>query len=831
MFFVCTPGYPSWCVYAGMLVNDLIDAFLIISRFRFFKNMKKSLSFFFLTTALCAVAFSLFGQNNNVQLRSTLSFPGQSLANICGYWKDGREYALVGANKGLIIVEVTNPDQPVQIVQIPGPVNDWKEIKTLGHYCYVTSEGGQGVQIVDLSGLPSPSLQSKFYTGDGDIAGRLNRIHALHIDTTARYLYAFGSNLFSGGAVVLDLNDPYNPTYAGKFDALGYIHDGYVDNDTLFAAHIYTGTLSAVDMHDKSKPVVIGTTQTPSRFTHNAWLTGDRKHILTTDERTPSFVTAYDISDLTNMSELDRISTNDGTQSIGHNTHVINDYAVTSWYSDGFTIVDAHRPDNLIEVGRYDTWAPATTNDFFVGCWGVYPFLPSGTIVASNIDPAELYVVTPTYKRAAYLEGIVKDEAALTPLAGVEVDVAASGKKDLTRADGSFKTGHAEAGQYKIRVSKLGYYPKEITVDLQSAQVKTVEILLQKSPVVTFAGKVAQDAVGNPPVENARLHITGNGIDSFIVTDNQGAYKINLPRADYTIDIYAWGYVSQTLFGATLPAVVLLKKDDYKDNFELDYGWWSVGDALSGLWERGKPKGTTFNGEQIAPASDSPDDSGDQCYVTGNGGGGAGDDDVDGGSVTLISPAMQLANRAGAILTFDYWFANSGGNGAPNDTFIVKAFNGLEEVVLLTHNNPKGQWRKSGDIELSNYLHLTDEMNIIFYTADAPSGHLVEAAVDNFKVVAGKLLGSGPRIEPSALLSVTPNPAPHAFQIQYEWPSHTEDLQLCMYNIQGRLIETRPLSSSKGTAQVGEQWVPGVYFAILRNGTGTQAAPIKLVKQ
>jgi hypothetical protein len=30
------------------------------------------------------------------------------------------------------IVDVTNPNAPVEVAMIPGPLNDWKEIKTWG---------------------------------------------------------------------------------------------------------------------------------------------------------------------------------------------------------------------------------------------------------------------------------------------------------------------------------------------------------------------------------------------------------------------------------------------------------------------------------------------------------------------------------------------------------------------------------------------------------------------------------------------------------------------------------------------------------------------------
>jgi hypothetical protein len=139
------------------------------------------------------------------------------------------------------------------------------------HYAYVTSEGGQGLQIIDLSNLPNASLNSHFYTGDGVIAGQLSTIHALHIDTVKGFVYLYGGALLDGAVKVLDLNaDPYNPTYAGKYDALGYVHDGFAYNDTLYACHIYSGLLSIVDMSDKSNPVLLGTVQTPGKFTHLA---------------------------------------------------------------------------------------------------------------------------------------------------------------------------------------------------------------------------------------------------------------------------------------------------------------------------------------------------------------------------------------------------------------------------------------------------------------------------------------------------------------------------------------------------------------------------------
>ncbi|MEZ4921070.1 MAG: hypothetical protein R2792_18365 [Saprospiraceae bacterium] len=51
---------------------------------------------------------------------------------------------------------------------------------------------------------------------------------------------------------------------------------------------------------------------------------------------------------------------------MGHNTHILNDWAQHP-IKDGLTIVDAHKPDNLVMTGWYDTWPGTGAN--FDGCW------------------------------------------------------------------------------------------------------------------------------------------------------------------------------------------------------------------------------------------------------------------------------------------------------------------------------------------------------------------------------------------------------------------------------------------------------------------------------
>ncbi len=446
-------------------------------------------------------------QNFNVTHRATMTFPNQNLANIWGYTApDGKEYALVGGANGLIIVDVTNPDSPQYIRQIPGPSSPWREVKTYQHYAYVVTEGGSvGIQVVNLSNLPDTNL-----TYQNVNPGGITRGHALHVDETKGFLYVYGSNLNGGRAQVFNLNtNPYSPSYVGFVNFIGYVHDGYVDNDTLYSAHIYAGKFAIVRMTNKSNPVLLGSQTTPGAFTHNTWKSGP--YLFTTDEVSNSFLTSYDVSDPSDIRELDRIAITPGSGSIVHNTHVIDDYAVTSWYKDGFSIIDVSRPANMVEVGRYDTY-PQGSGNGFEGCWGVYPYFPSGTIVASNIraygtNNGELWVMTPNYVRGCYLEGTVTDSVTGNPLPGATVTILSTGVSGSTNSLGEYKIGQVQSGSVNVSFSKSGYVTKILPATLTSGVLTVLDAALAPQ----------SGGSGNPvPVELIAFEAVREGRDAHL---------------------------------------------------------------------------------------------------------------------------------------------------------------------------------------------------------------------------------------------------------------------------------------------------------------------------
>ncbi len=442
------------------------------------------------------VATSAFCQNYNITYLSKVEFPGQTCANIWGYAANGKEYALVGASDGLVIVDVTDPSNPVQLEQITDGISSlWREIKSYGAYAYITSEGldgdGKGgLGIADLSGLPATPVPFHKYHGDGAINDNLKKVHALDVDEVEGYVYLYGADVISPkGIVALNLNsDPYNPIYVGQYNG-SYVHDGYSNNGMVYGSHIFAGYFSIIDFTNKANPVVTATQTTPNAFTHNTWLSTDGNYLFSTDEKSNSYLAAYDISDPTDIVEMDRIRTTPGSGSIIHNTYITDHFAVTSWYKDGVTITDTDRPGNLIQVGYYDTYSGSGNG--FNGAWGVYPYLPSQTMLVTNIEEpvsgggngGVLYILAPTFVNACYLEGNIKDASNNNNLAGVNVKIEHTDPLNYTDSglDGNYGTGQPTPGTFDVTFTLANYETKVVQATLNSGIVTTLDVELEPS--------------------------------------------------------------------------------------------------------------------------------------------------------------------------------------------------------------------------------------------------------------------------------------------------------------------------------------------------------------
>ncbi len=172
--------------------------------------------------------------------------------------------------------------------------------------------------------------------------------------------------------------------------------------------------------------------------------------------------------------------------------------------------------------------------------------------------------------------------------------------------------------------------------------------------------------------------------------------------------------------------------DVFSDTFQTDKGWSaSFSGATAGQWQRGVP----VNDASWAydPASDG--DGSGACYLTQN---TVGNSDVDGGSVTLLSPALDLSGGSCA-LRYLYYLNLTVANGA--DSLLVEASsNGTSGpwTAIASHTTSATTWRSNeitaAQLAAAGVLAGSD-VRVRFTATDAGTASIVEAGLDGFRVV------------------------------------------------------------------------------------------------
>lgn len=684
----------------------------------------------------CSVfQFSLWGQFS-IDSLSHIDYQalhGANLNDVWGYTDElGNEYAIVGTSKGTSIVDITNGAQPQEIFWLAGSESIWRDPCVFGNYAYVTTEAEDGLLIIDLNPLPqSTNLPTSLYTGPA-----ANPWQSAHTCFTSEsgYAYIFGANRGEGGVIILDLNaNPMQPTEVGVYD-VSYVHDGYERNDTLYTGHIYDGYFSILDVSDHSNPVLLATQSTPNFFTHNIWPSADGQTVYTTDEISGAFIAAYDISNLQQIQETDRVQSQQGTSVIPHNVHVKGAYLVTSYYSDGIVVHDAHDPSNLIKLGSFDTYVGQTPG--FDGCWGVYPFFASNKAVSADITEG-LFILQINYAPAASLVGVVKNLVNGQVLDQVSVKLIGAAMIEKTNAQGVYKTGMASTGTYVVEVNKPGYYPQTVQVALTEGQTTTLNFNLLPIPPFQLQINVKEEGT-NLPISNAQVRLIHPQITHDGLTNGLGQEDLTLFYQDtYEVVVGKWGYqtyCSTPLIDASTQELVIYLQKGYYDDFTFDFGWSVIGTAEMGSWERVNPNPTTATVFE----DDSQLDCGLNAMVTGNGTTPNTDqNDVDNGFTTLISPIFDLSGLATPHLNYARSFYCYYGPGNFDDTLSIVLSNGLDQVVLEEIIAPQGQamtWEYKS-FAIAGLLPFTNSMQLFIRTADyAPNFNITEAAFDHFSL-------------------------------------------------------------------------------------------------
>ena len=630
--------------------------------------------------------------SENMSLLAWLSladFPGNSTSgNDCwGYVSpSGREYAIMGLERGFGYVEVTDPANPVIIGNITGPASLWHDVKVIGHYAYGVSEGGSGIQVMDLGDIDNGNVSLvKNKTQQGH-----SSTHNIVANTDSGYLYLVGGNIQNGGLVAVSTADPEDPTIVGAWGTM-YVHDAqvvsytsgpYAGREIAFCLSGFNGGwtqtgLRIVDVTDKGNMFTLATVSwAGARYAHQGWLSEDRHYLYVNDELdegdsvnvTTSRV--FDVSDITDPVFMGTFTT--GLPSIDHNLYTHNGLIFESNYRSGLRVFDATDPVSPTEIAYFDTY-PSDNGVGYNGTWSNYPYLPSGTILISDMERG-LFVVR--------LDGVTLN---------------------------------------------LVFPPTEL--EPNTATPITVEITA---------------SFGSYDSESVTLNYALNGgafLDKPMADLGGGLFRADLPGAgcfdEYDYYASALTGTGNEVVSETVHALVAGDKLIAVDYDGETTGGWTVGDAgdnaTTGVWNRTDPLPTD------AQPGDDVSTDGTQCWVTDGRGGGVGDYDVDGGKTTLKSPVYDLAAMNDPWLGVWVWYSNDKGADPNNDTFRIDfSSNSGSSWVNAKTLGPADEF--SGGGWYYHEFHITDTVTpnstfrARFVAEDAASGSIVEAAVDELAI-------------------------------------------------------------------------------------------------
>ena len=326
------------------------------------------------------------------------------LGNDLWGWADpvtGREYALMGMTNGTAFVDISAPRNPVYLGRLPTETTEsaWRDIKVYRDHAYIVADGAgaHGMQVFDLRRLRFASGTQKFtedvlYDGFGNS-------HNLAVNEATGFIYAVSTDTCGGGLHMMNIATPNNPMFAGCHDA-ARTHDtqcvvyrgpdaDYRGREICFSSN--EGHLEVVDVTDKSAPLALSSTTYPQlAYVHQGWLTEDHRYFLLgdeLDEQNHDLSTRTHVFDVSDLGEPEHLYAHAlDTQSVDHNLYVRGNRVFQANYTTGLRVLEFGdlAGQEIEEIAFFDTF-PEDDSRSFTGAWSVYPWLPSGTIIVSDI--------------------------------------------------------------------------------------------------------------------------------------------------------------------------------------------------------------------------------------------------------------------------------------------------------------------------------------------------------------------------------------------------------------------------------------------------------------
>ena len=627
----------------------------------------------FLAISLLVTTVSAQNPPFNVTKVSSLDY-SSGYADI---WAEGNIAFVAHSGQNRIdLIDISTPSSPslisTYVASIPCSAQD---VKTANGLMFAGLEqSGFGMEIVDIRNPASPTLLTVV-----NIAG-YDDVHNSFYDNGWFYL----ANSRTSEVVIIDLRsyDPDNapaqitsPTWRLTVVGNQIVHDVTVQDGRLYASgwdgiYVYDVTNVATQI-----PNLLGSA--PGYNTHAAWATDDGRFVVTADERGGGSLWLYEMIDLGGSLDVKLRDTYNVPLSDSysmHNVLCVGNRVYASYYQSGVHVLEIDPiSQTWALVASYDTNAKAGTGNYD-GCWGVYPFLGTDKVVASDRDNGLFVLDVDPNVLVFHYPGGPADTVPLLP-----------------------------GAPFQVRIQDVG------------SAVDTTSVALNVS------------IDGRPYQSFPMAHIGSNVFEASFPAANC------FSKLDYYVS--AQNLLAQSFSDPANAPATARRADSatgtttiLNDNFETNMGWsvQSDGSLTSGAWTRVNPRGTGPQPEDDNSAS------GDLCYVTEQGpsGGSVGTSDVDGGPTWLVSPTMDFSTGDGQI-SYSYWLFNN--DDSDSMSVEVSNDNGANWSTVRTYSGLSGGWRNDSFLVSDHVTALTNQIVVRFGASDNPNDSVTEAAIDDVR--------------------------------------------------------------------------------------------------
>ncbi len=343
-------------------------------------------------------------------------------------WTDpetGREYALAGRNDGTGFVDITDPENPRYLGNLPltpgaNPAA-WRDIKTYKNHAFIVADGSgnHGMQVFDLTRLRTVRTPQTF--APDYLYTNIASAHNIVINEETGFAYSVGGSAggeqCGGGLHMIDIKEPKSPRFVGCAAdgrtgrrGTGYSHDAvcivYRGPDEQYKGReICVGSnetaISVQDVTDKAAPRFLSSASYPFvSYAHQGWFTEDHKYFYlddesdeiaaqgdTTGQNKARLGTRTMVYDMTDLDDPVLVKEYIGTvRSSDHNLYVRGNKLYLANYGSGLRIADITDPVNPREVAYLDTYPDDENQPQMVGAWSNYPYFKSGTIVVTSVS-------------------------------------------------------------------------------------------------------------------------------------------------------------------------------------------------------------------------------------------------------------------------------------------------------------------------------------------------------------------------------------------------------------------------------------------------------------